>query len=97
MVPADAQTVSCTPTSPQCCWVALSWQKMGGTTSISSSHLSTSATACCYYLGSTIQNSGIPGVYCSPIRDVTTLIWNDQSLQGSIPTELSNLKNLTQM
>jgi hypothetical protein len=43
MIPADAQTVSCTTTSPECCWVIRSWQKMGNTTSASA----TSATACC--------------------------------------------------
>ncbi len=31
--PADAQTVvSCTSTSPQCCWVKRSWDLMGKTT-----------------------------------------------------------------
>jgi Leucine-rich repeat (LRR) protein len=89
MVPADAQTVSCTSTSPECCWVVLSWQKMGKTTSVDPN----SATACCDSLGST-QTSGISVVTCTSTGFVTRLTWSDQSLQGSIPPELENLKNL---
>jgi len=100
--PADAQTssTSCsstsTPPSPQCCWVKRSWQLMGKTTSVSS----TSSTACCYYLVSstgtiTTQASGIPGVTCTSSGTVTELKWNGQALRYSIPTELSNFKNLT--
>jgi hypothetical protein len=95
--PADAQTssTSCTSTSPQCCWVKRSWQLMGRTTSVSS----TSATACCRTLVSstgttTTQTTGITGVKCTSTGTVTELNWYNQSLQGSIPTEISNLKNL---
>ena len=93
--PAQAQTSStiCTSTSPGCCWVKRSWQLMGKTTSVSS----TSATGCCYYLGSTTQTSGIPGIYCTSDGIVTEIRWNGQSLQGSIPAELSNLVNLTRL
>ena len=98
--PADAQTSSttCSSTSkktpsPQCCWVKRSWELMGQTTSVSS----TSSTACCYYLGSTTQTSGIPGIYCSSDGIVTKIHWGLKSLRYSIPTELSNLKNLQMM
>jgi hypothetical protein len=96
--PADAQTSStiCTSTSPGCCWVKRSWELMGKNTSVSS----TSATACCYSLGSTTgktitQTSGIPGVNCTSTGIVTQITWKVQSLRYSIPTELSNLVNLT--
>ena len=59
----------------------------------------THRTACCYYLVSstgttTTQASGIPGVRCTSTGIVIGITWNSQSLQGSIPTELSNLRNL---
>jgi hypothetical protein len=96
--PAEAQTVpaTCSSSSPQCCWVVRIWQKMGKTTSVSS----TNATACCYTLGSTTQSSGIPGVTCSSTGTVTTVTkieWNSQSLTGPIPFEIGNLANLTRM
>ena len=63
---------------------------MGKTTLVSS----TNATACCYYLGSTSQISGIPEVFCTSTGSVTELRWGAQSLQGSIPPELENIRNL---
>jgi hypothetical protein len=98
--PADAQTSSttCKSTSPHCCWVKRSWQLMGRTTSVSP----TKSTACCYYLVSstgtaTIQNSGIPGVACNSNGIVTQIMWHDQGLIYSIPTELENLRNLIRL
>jgi hypothetical protein len=91
--PAQAQKTSttCTSSSPECCLVVESWKKMGKTTSVSA----TSATACCNYLGSTTQTSGIPGVTCTSTGSVTELYWGDKGLRNSIPAELSNLRNLT--
>ncbi len=89
-------STSATPTASttaECFWVVESWKKMGKTTSVSS----TSATACCYYLGSTTQTSGIQGVYCTSDGIVTEIRWYGQSLQGQIPAELSNLVNLTRL
>ncbi len=85
--PAQAQTSStiCTSSSPQCCWVVESLKKMGKTTSLDP----TSSTACCEYLGSTTQTSGIPGVKCTSTGIVTWIGWLSKSLQGSIPAELS--------
>jgi hypothetical protein len=90
--PAQAQT-TCTSSSPECCWVVLSWQLMGKTTSVSS----TSATDCCRYLGSTSQTSGILGVTCTSTGIVTEINWYDQGLQGPTPAELSNLVNLQRL
>ena len=90
--PADAQT-TCTATSPECCWVKRSWQLMGKTTTVSS----TSSTACCYYLGSTTQTSGIPGVTCTSTGIVTEINWGYYSLQGPTPAELANLVSLTEL
>ncbi len=63
---------------------------MGKNTSVSS----TSATACCYILGTTAQTSGIPEVKCTSTGIVTEIRWGALSLQGSIPADLSNLVNL---
>jgi hypothetical protein len=91
--PADSQTSSttCTSTSPQCCWVKRSWELMGKTTSVSS----TSATACCNYVVSKTQRSGIPGVRCTSTGIVTEINWWDLGLVNSIPAELFSLTNLT--
>jgi hypothetical protein len=78
----------CTSSSPECCWIIRSWQKMGKITSASS----TDATACCYYL-----TSGIPGIKCNSDGIVTEIRWYAQSLQGQIPAELSNLVNLQRL
>ncbi len=64
---------------------------MGKNTSVSS----TSATACCNYLRLTTQTSGIPGVECTSTGIVTKIRWSMKGLQGPIPAELENLKNLT--
>ena len=87
---STAAQTTCTSSSPECCWVVESWKKMGKTTLVSA----TSATACCNYLGSTTQTSGIPGVWCTSSGIVTEIGWYGQSLRNSIPTELSNLANL---
>jgi hypothetical protein len=88
--PAKAQAVTCDSSSPQCCWVRRIWELMGKTTSVSS----TSATACCYTLGSTFQTSGIPGVTCNSDGTVTKINWYNKGLTGSIPPEIGNLVNL---
>jgi hypothetical protein len=63
---------------------------MGKTTLVST----TSATACCSYLGVTLQTSGIPGVSCTSIGSVTGINWGSSSLIGSITEDFENLKNL---
>ena len=86
----------CTSSSPECCWVIRSWQKMGKITSASS----TNATACCNTLVSstgtkTTQTFGIPGVTCNSTGLVTHINWHSyHRLTGSIPPELWNLTNL---
>ena len=98
IAPADAQTSStiCDSSSPECCWVVLSWQKMGKT--YQSSVSSPSRTACCNTIvssnGKTTQNIGIPGVTCTSAGIVTEINWMSQGLNGSIPTSLGNLPNL---
>jgi hypothetical protein len=100
--PAQAQTSStiCTSTSPGCCWVKRSWELMGKTTSVSSTH----ATACCNYVVSstgktTTQRSGIPGVTCTSTGIVTKINWWALGLglwtPASIPAELGSLTSLT--
>jgi hypothetical protein len=79
--------------SPECSSVVESWKKMGKTTSVSA----TSATACCYYVGSTTQTSGIPGVRCNSIGIVTEINWGSQGLRYSIPLELGNLPKLLKL
>jgi hypothetical protein len=88
---AEAQAVvTCDSSSPQCCWVVRIWQEMGKTTTVSA----TSATECCNKLDSENTGSGISGVYCSLDGSVTEIRWSSQSLSGSIPPEIGNLKNL---
>jgi hypothetical protein len=87
---ATTGSSSCVVSESDCSWVIRSWQKMGKTTSVSA----TSATACCYKLGSTTQTSGIPGVKCTSTGIVTEIKWGFESLKGSIPTELGNFVNL---
>jgi hypothetical protein len=82
-----------TSSSPECSYVVESWQEMGKTTSVPA----TNATACCYYLGSTTQTSGIPGVNCTSTGIVIEIQWGALSLQGSIPAELGYLRNLELM
>jgi len=91
--PAKAQAVTCDSSSPQCCWVVRIWQLMGKTTSVSI----TNATACCYALGSTTQTLGIPGVTCTSDGTVTKIYWSSKVLTGSIPPEIGNLMNLTNL
>jgi len=88
--PAEAQTVSCTTSSPQCCWVVRIWQLMGKTTLVDH----TNATACCNTLGSTTQTSGITRVTCSSTGQVTKIDWRMNSLTGNIPADIGQLKSL---
>jgi hypothetical protein len=88
--PAKAQAVTCGPISPQCCWVRRSWQLMGKTTTVDP----TSATACCYTLGTTKQTSGMAGVTCTSAGTVTKIDWTNKGLTGSIPPEIGNLTDL---
>jgi hypothetical protein len=76
--PAEA-AVSCSSTAYQCCWVVRIWQLMGKTTSVSS----TSSTACC----------SMSGVTCSG-TSVTKIDWRLQSLNGTIPSDISKLASL---
>jgi hypothetical protein len=73
-----------------CCRVIYIWQEMGQNTTVDP----TSATACCYYLGSTTQSSGIPGVTCTSDGTVTQIHWLRKRLTGTIPAEIGNLRNL---
>jgi hypothetical protein len=87
---SENSSVTCTS---DCCRVTYIWQKMGKTTTVDP----TSATACCYYLGSKTQSSGIPGVNCTSKGTVTMINWNRQGLSGPIPPEIGNLVNLTNL
>lgn len=91
--PAKAQVVSCGPTSPQCCWVVRSWQKMGKATLVNHNN----STACCNYLGSITQSSGIDNVYCDSDGTVTEIRWTDKNLTGSIPDSILHLVDLEQL
>jgi len=66
---------------------------MGKTTSVSS----TNATACCNYVSSTTQSSGIPGVTCGWNGYPIEINWNSQGLKGQIPPEMGNLKPLRRL
>ena len=78
--PAEAQAVTCTSSSPQCCWVVRIWQLMGKTTSVSS----TSSTACC----------SMSKVTCNGSK-VTVINWAGYGLRNSIPSDIGKLVNLT--
>ena len=73
---------SCDSTSLDCCWVVRSWKLMGQNTTVSS----TSGTDCC----------SMDGVTCSGSH-VTAIKWNYKGLSGSIPEDIGNLKNLTNL
>jgi hypothetical protein len=85
-----SQAATCDSSSPECCWVKRIYQLMGQTTLVSA----TSATDCCSYLDGTHQSSGIPGVNCTSIGNVTGINWGSSSLIGSITEDFENLKNL---
>jgi hypothetical protein len=108
IAPAHAQRfpaqTTCTSSSPQCCWVVLSWQKMGKRTLIDP----TSDRACCEL--SSKDNTGegpllgLPGVSCfqgSPgsFRPpfIIFINWDDRNLSGPIPSELANVVNLQRL
>ena len=78
---ADAQA-TCTSSSPQCCWVVRIWQLMGQITSVNPS----SSTECC----------GMAGVTCSE-STVTGIFWSIKGLKNSIPSDIGNLINLTDL
>jgi len=75
----------------QCDWVVAIWQKMGGKT-IQVDSLE--KTACCYYIGSEIQTSGIPGVRCGRDGTVVEIVWRNKGLTGPIPRETAKLVDL---
>lgn len=98
--PTNVETgpVKCQPDSPQCCWIRRIYELMGKTTSVSA----TNSTACCEYLGSTIQTSGIPGVYCNEQGEVYELYWRSYNLievgmTGPIPAEIGILESLKKL
>jgi hypothetical protein len=84
--------------SNDCATVIDLWTHWGQTTTVDRN----SPTACCYRLGETYQPTGIEGVTClsdgkvTEIRwdRVTEIRWDRQSLSGSIPDSIGNLKNL---
>jgi hypothetical protein len=92
--PAKAQTVTCDSSSPQCCTVLRIREIMTGQSLLADS---TSATACCNYLGSTTQSSGIEEVYCNSDGIVTEIRWSDKNLTGDIPSDIGNLVDLEQL
>jgi hypothetical protein len=91
--PAKGETVTCDSSSPQCCTLTYIWREMGKFTAVDP----TNATACCRILGSTTQTSGIPGVTCTSAGTVTQINWQKKGLKGSIPDEIGNLVDLTQL
>ena len=90
---STTSATTCTSTSPDCCWVVESWNKMGKATTVNPN----SATACCYRLGSTTQSSGIPGVRCTSTGIVSQIDWKTKSLKGQIPEELVKLTYLQRL
>jgi hypothetical protein len=87
---AITSDVTCTS---DCCRVIYIWQKMGQKTTVDP----TNSTACCYYLGSTNQTSGIPGVNCTSKGTVTKIDWSNKGLTGPIPPEIGNLVNIEEL
>jgi len=85
VVGVKAQTVTCTTASPQCCWVVRSWQLMGK--AIPTGIKSTDRSCCTVPMA---------GVTCDSTKTkVTGLDWSFKSLTGSIPSEIGNLVDLT--
>jgi hypothetical protein len=74
--------VTCTPESPQCCWVVRIWKLMGKSNLFDH----TSSTACC----------SMSGVTCSG-STVTKIEWGHYGLNGSIPDSIGNLLNLIEL
>jgi len=83
----EAQTVTCTSTSPQCCWVVRSWQLMG---QFIPTGIKSTDNSCC-----TVPMSG---VFCDSTKTkVTGLDWSSKALTGSIPADIGKLTSLTSL
>jgi hypothetical protein len=76
--------------SNDCAIVVDLWTHWGKTTTVDRN----SPTACCFRLGETYQRTGIREVRCTLDGSVTGIGWYSQSLSGSIPDSIGNLKNL---
>jgi hypothetical protein len=87
---SEDSSVTCTS---DCCRVIYIWKKMGKHSTVDH----TSATACCFTLGSTTQTSGITGVTCNSDGTVIKIDWIEIGLTGSIPPEIGNLVNLLRL
>jgi hypothetical protein len=76
--------------SNDCATVIDLWTHWGQTTTVDRN----SPTACCSILEARVQRTGIEGVTCLSDGSVTHISWYSQSLSGSIPDSIGNLKNL---
>jgi len=86
IVGVEAQ-VTCTTSSPQCCWVVRSWQLLGK--SIPTGIKSTDKSCC---------TKPLDGVYCDSTNTKVILIdWAFINLKGSIPSEIGKLTSLTEI
>ena len=80
---AQAQAITCTTSSPQCCWVWRVRELMKLSTTGASA---TSTTSCC----------SLSGITCSGAL-VTRFNVASKGITGSIPKEIGNLKNLKRL
>lgn len=82
---AQAQTVSCSSGSPQCCWALKVVQGMGQSVT---GYSTTSTSGCCSY----------PGIICDATkRKVVSLSFGSKGLTGSIPSDIGKLISITSM
>jgi len=84
IVRVDAQ-VTCTSSSPQCCWVVRSWQLMGQSVPTG---ISPNDNSCC--------TKPMAGVTCDSTKtQVTRIEWSSMNLVSLIPSDIGNyLPNL---
>jgi hypothetical protein len=83
--------------SHDCLTVYDLWTNWGKATTVDRN----SPTACCSKLydldpinPAVVQFPDIPSVYCTLDGNVTVIYWSSQSLNGTIPASIGNLKNL---
>ena len=79
----DSQPSKSSPPKPDCYFVVRSWQLLGRTVP---SNVSSTDNGCC-----TVP---MTGVTCDPSNRVTDIVWPDENLQGSIPSEIFKLTDL---
>ena len=86
VVGVEAQ-VTCTTSSPECCWVVRSWQLMGKATPTG---IKSTDRSCC--------TKPLDGVTCDSTKTkVTGLNWSFKTFTGRIPSELGKLTSLTSL